>query len=65
MPGRGVGHSGPAAHRETARDLSPVLREIMARYESDALIDSLAFDAHEEGHVVEASARAVRMASDN
>jgi hypothetical protein len=42
-----------------------VLREIMARYESDALIDSLAFDAHEEGHVVEASARAVRMASDN
>lgn len=41
-----------------------VAREIMARYESDALINSLVFDAHEEGQAVEAFARAVRLASD-
>jgi len=41
-----------------------VSREVMARYESDALINSLVFDAHEEGQAVEAFARAVRLASD-
>jgi hypothetical protein len=38
-----------------------VAREIMARYKSDALINSLVFDAHEEGQAVEAL---VRLASD-
>jgi len=39
-------------------------REIMARYQSDAYINSLIFDQHEEGQAVEAFARAVRLASD-
>ena len=41
-----------------------VARETMARYENDAQINSLVFDAHEEGQAVEAFARAVRLASD-
>ncbi|MBI4562478.1 MAG: glycosyl transferase, partial [Candidatus Rokubacteria bacterium] len=39
-------------------------REMMARYQNDALINSLTFDQHEEGQAVEAFARAVRLASD-
>jgi glucosyl-3-phosphoglycerate synthase len=41
-----------------------VAHETMARYENDAQINSLVFDAHEEGQAVEAFARAIRLASD-
>ncbi|HKZ05900.1 MAG TPA: glycosyl transferase [Methylomirabilota bacterium] len=41
-----------------------VAHEMMARYENDAQINSLLFDAHEEGQAVEAFARAIRLASD-
>jgi glucosyl-3-phosphoglycerate synthase len=41
-----------------------VAHETMARYECDAQINSLVFDAHEEGQAVEAFARAIRLASD-
>jgi glucosyl-3-phosphoglycerate synthase len=41
-----------------------VAHDMMARYENDAQINSLVFDAHEEGQAVEAFARAVRLASD-
>jgi len=39
-------------------------REVMARYQNDASINSLVFDQHEEGQAVEAFAHAVRLASD-
>lgn len=39
-------------------------KEMMGRYYNDALINSLAFDEHEEGSAVEAFARAVRIASE-
>lgn len=39
-------------------------REMMARYQNDALINILLFDQHEEGQAVEAFARAARLASD-
>lgn len=39
-------------------------REVMARYQNDASINSLVFDQHEEGQAVEAFAHAVRPASD-
>jgi glucosyl-3-phosphoglycerate synthase len=41
-----------------------VAHETMARYECDAQINSLVFDAHEESQAVEAFARAIRLASD-
>lgn len=41
-----------------------VAHETMARYECDAQINTLVFDAHEEGQAVEAFARAIRLASD-
>jgi len=39
-------------------------REVMARYQDDAIINSLTFDQHQEDQAVEAFARAVRHASD-
>jgi glucosyl-3-phosphoglycerate synthase len=39
-------------------------REMMGRYQSDAYINSLIFDQHQEGQAVEAFAQAVRLASD-
>lgn len=39
-------------------------REMMVRYQNDALINILLFDQHEEGQAVEAFARAARLASD-
>jgi glucosyl-3-phosphoglycerate synthase len=39
-------------------------REVMVRYQNDALINSLTFDQHEEGQAVESFAHAVRLASD-
>jgi glucosyl-3-phosphoglycerate synthase len=39
-------------------------RDVMARYQSDASINSLSFSHHEEGRAVEAFARAVGLASD-
>lgn len=53
----GVLKSLPVTYLRTAR-------EMMGRYQSDAYINSLAFDQHEEGQAVEAFARAVRLASD-
>jgi glucosyl-3-phosphoglycerate synthase len=39
-------------------------RDTMARYQSDASINSLSFCQHEEGRAVEAFARAVGLASE-
>lgn len=47
----------PATYLRTAR-------EMMARYQGDAFINSLIFDQHEEGQAVEAFAHAVRLGSD-
>lgn len=53
----GLLKSFPVTYLRTAR-------EIMARYQNDAFINSLLFDQHREGQAVEAFARAVRLASE-
>ena len=51
----GILKSLPVTYLRTAR-------EMMSRYQNDAIINSLNFDQHEEGRAVEAFAQAIRIA---